>query len=281
MSSLPTHPGDQAAGIFQEVCASSLCRVLGQVSGEPFALTGCESVPPPEREEPDGVWARGTCSGAVTGEIGFYVSQQDAALLSVPLTGEAVEESAELPGNLRIALAGLFRRVAEEMSSALRAGIKQDVELRFQELAPLASPGEWRYSLQLQGTKTAPLTILAAADQAFVDSIAACQAVALDPEDLASKSPGAAPKEDNIELLLDIQLEATLRFGEREMLLGEILKLNPGSVVELNRRVNEPVELLVCGKVIAKGDVVVTDGNYGLRVTQIVSPADRMSSIRS
>jgi len=70
---------------------------------------------------------------------------------------------------------------------------------------------------------------------------------------------------------LDIELEATLRFGEREMLLREILNLNSGSVIELNRRVNEPVELLVCGKVVAKGEVVVLDGNYAFRVTQIAS----------
>jgi flagellar motor switch protein FliN/FliY len=79
---------------------------------------------------------------------------------------------------------------------------------------------------------------------------------------------------------LDIELEAALRFGEREMLLRDILNLNSGSIIELNRRVNEPVELLVCGKVVAKGDVVVLDGNYALRVTQIGSPADRMSSLR-
>jgi flagellar motor switch protein FliN/FliY len=94
-------------------------------------------------------------------------------------------------------------------------------------------------------------------------------------------TPSPVREKDNIGLFLDIELEATLRFGEREMLLREILSLNSGSVIELDRRVTEPVELLVRGKVVAKGDVVVLDGNYALRVTQIASPADRMSSLRN
>ena len=88
-----------------------------------------------------------------------------------------------------------------------------------------------------------------------------------------------ALENDNIGLFLDIELEATLRFGEREMLLNEILELNSGSVIELDRRLKDPVELLVRGKVVAKGDLVVVDGNYALRVTQIATPADRMSSL--
>ena len=63
------------------------------------------------------------------------------------------------------------------------------------------------------------------------------------------------------------------------MLLREILDLNSGSVIELDHRVNEPVELLVCGKVVAKGEVVVLGGNYALRVTQVGSPAERMSTL--
>lgn len=279
MSPLPTNVDEQVVRMFPEVCSASLCQVLGQVSGEQFTSAVIDLVPPPERGEQDGVWARCICSGTLTGEIGFFISKQDALRLSVSLTGEPADESVELPGTLRIALAGLFRRFAGEASTALRARSKQEVELSFQDLAPIASPAALEFSFQLQGAKTSSLAISAVADEAFAKSMAAWISTAPDGE-RRSTLGGKAQKEDNIGLLLDIQLEATLRFGEREMLLGEILKLNPGSVVELNRRINEPVELLVCGKVIAKGDVVVTDGNYGLRVTQIVSAADRMSSIR-
>jgi flagellar motor switch protein FliN/FliY len=68
----------------------------------------------------------------------------------------------------------------------------------------------------------------------------------------------------------------TVRFGQRQLTLREVLELTSGSVIELDRQVDEPVELLLDGKVIAKGEAVVVDGNYGLRITevpQLISPA--------
>jgi flagellar motor switch protein FliN len=75
--------------------------------------------------------------------------------------------------------------------------------------------------------------------------------------------------EGNLDLLLDVELEVMLRFGERTMLLREILDLGAGSVVELDRTIDEPVDLLLDGRVIARGEVVVVDGNYGLRVLEV------------
>jgi flagellar motor switch protein FliN/FliY len=85
----------------------------------------------------------------------------------------------------------------------------------------------------------------------------------------------------NLDLLLDVALEATLRFGQREMILREILELRPGSVVELNRRIQEPAELLVAGRVIARGEVVIVDGAYGLRITDITQPHQRLESVET
>ena len=68
---------------------------------------------------------------------------------------------------------------------------------------------------------------------------------------------------------MDVELKLALRFGSRRMLLQEILDLGTGAVVELDRRVQEPVELLLDGKLVARGEVVVVDGNYGLRVTEM------------
>jgi flagellar motor switch protein FliN/FliY len=79
---------------------------------------------------------------------------------------------------------------------------------------------------------------------------------------------------------MDVELDVTLRFGERQMPLHEILDLNAGSVVELDQNVQDPVELLVGGKVIAHGEVVIVDGSYGLRVAEIVSPMERLESLR-
>jgi flagellar motor switch protein FliN/FliY len=72
-----------------------------------------------------------------------------------------------------------------------------------------------------------------------------------------------------IELLLDVNLALTLRFGQRDLTLREILDLGAGSVIELDRQVEEPADLLLGDRVIARGQVVTVDGNYGIRITEL------------
>jgi flagellar motor switch protein FliN len=89
----------------------------------------------------------------------------------------------------------------------------------------------------------------------------------------AGLSPG-------IELLLDVELDAALRFGSRELPLAEILDLGPGDVVQLDRQVAEPVDLIVADKIVARGEVVLVNGYFGLRVTEVSAPRKRLESIR-
>ena len=76
----------------------------------------------------------------------------------------------------------------------------------------------------------------------------------------------------NLNLVLDVELNVSLRFGMKQLPLRDVLELGTGSVVELDRLVDEPVELYLDGKLIARGEAVVVDGNYGLRVTEISQP---------
>ncbi len=85
--------------------------------------------------------------------------------------------------------------------------------------------------------------------------------------------------QNNLEMLLEVELELSVSFGHTEMPLQEILKLASGSIVELDRSVTDPVDVLVNNCVIARGEVVVVDGNYGIRVTEIVSRKERIRSI--
>jgi flagellar motor switch protein FliN len=95
-------------------------------------------------------------------------------------------------------------------------------------------------------------------------------------ESITTASDEAAPREPvNLDLVLDVELNVTLRFGQRLLTLREVLELTSGSVIELDRQVDEPVELLLEGKVIARGEAVVIDGNYGLRVTDMPRPVSR------
>jgi len=68
---------------------------------------------------------------------------------------------------------------------------------------------------------------------------------------------------------MDVELDVTLRFGGKNMPLKEILDLGPGSVLELDREIQDPADLLLDGKLIARGEVVMVNGYYGLRVTEV------------
>jgi len=82
-----------------------------------------------------------------------------------------------------------------------------------------------------------------------------------------------------LDLLLDVQMEATIRFGERQLLLRDVLTAGPGFVIELDRELQEPADLLVAGRLIARGEVVVVNGNFGLRITELANSAQPSSLI--
>ncbi len=87
---------------------------------------------------------------------------------------------------------------------------------------------------------------------------------------------GEQPLPQNMELLKDVPLEVTVRLGKARMTINEILDLGEGSIVELDKLAGEPVDLHVNGKLIAKGEVVVIDENFGFRVKDIIKPMDRI-----
>jgi len=91
-------------------------------------------------------------------------------------------------------------------------------------------------------------------------------------------SAGAASGNTNLNLLMDVQMALTVELGRTKMYIKDILGLGEGSIIELDKLAGEPVDLLVNGKLIAKGEVVVIDENFGVRVTDIVSPQDRIKS---
>lgn len=107
-----------------------------------------------------------------------------------------------------------------------------------------------------------------------------------EPEEAGADSTEAAEPTEirrpgaNIDVVLDIGLEATVRLGRVEMPLGDVLALGPGSIIEVGHLVDEPVELLVNDKLIARGDIVVVEEKFGLRITEVISRAERIESLR-
>jgi flagellar motor switch protein FliN/FliY len=87
---------------------------------------------------------------------------------------------------------------------------------------------------------------------------------------------GAAPATSNLELLRDVELPVTLRFGSAQMSLRDLARLETGGVIKLDRALTDPVEVLVGGTVIARGEPIVVQGVYGIRISEIASRHERL-----
>ncbi len=101
---------------------------------------------------------------------------------------------------------------------------------------------------------------------------------------LVPESAPSAPKEkrekiSSMELLLDIPLEITAELGRTRMIINDLLQLGQGSVIELNKLAGEPLEILVNQKLIARGEVVVVNEKFGIRLTDVISPLERIKQL--
>lgn len=84
----------------------------------------------------------------------------------------------------------------------------------------------------------------------------------------------------NIGMLLDVKMQIKVRIGQKKMLLKDVIAMDIGSVIELNQLANDPLEILVGDKVIAKGEVVIIDGNFGVQITEIGTKKDRLEQLK-
>lgn len=90
----------------------------------------------------------------------------------------------------------------------------------------------------------------------------------------------SATGSSNLDLLLDVEVDASLRFGAREITIHELLETGPGDVLELDRNIYDPVDLIIGDKIVARGEVVLVNGNFGLRITEVVEPKKCLESVR-
>lgn len=118
--------------------------------------------------------------------------------------------------------------------------------------------------------------------QYFGNHAATSQPVNVQPASFASFQPYPLQESEakNLEMLMDIPLQVTVELGRTKRSVKEILELSSGSIIELDKLAGEPVDILVNNRLIAKGEVVVIDENFGVRVTDIVSQSDRLKKLR-
>ncbi len=124
-----------------------------------------------------------------------------------------------------------------------------------------------------------------AEDAATEEPTAETEATSVDTPDFPEMDGGSedkiySPLDPKLELLYDLQLPVSIELGRTNMLIRDILRLGRGSVIEFDKLVSEPVDVLINGKKVAEGEVVVIDKHFGIRITTLVDPADRLRSAR-
>ena len=99
------------------------------------------------------------------------------------------------------------------------------------------------------------------------------------PDELGGGNPGSDSGEVNLDLVLDIPVNVSLRVGSTEISIRDLVKLVEGSVIALDRDASEPMDVLVNGTLIAHGEIVVVDDRFGVRLTDVVSPLERIEKL--
>lgn len=219
--------------------------------------------------KPLGAGSFGFAATIAGDQRGRFAVMLDSAVLDMPLLGEGADQ--------RAGWEELLREVADAAAGELLA--KTGKKCRVEKFEASEVESKVSRSFQLKSGERGWAILVK-------DEVRAAQPTgkaAPPPQPAQTAAPSPVQSQGmsaGIELLLDVELEASLRFGCREMALGEILDLGPGDVVTLDRHVADPVDLIVGGKIVARGEVVLVNGNFGLRITEVAEPVKRLESIR-
>lgn len=246
------------ARAFAAAIASSMAEAVGRALGAPWPLAMMEGAEPPTRPGVP-IHFRLAVDGSVRGEcfVEFY-EPQVTALIGKILRRPPVDDEHEqvLAKILASATAGLKASLAGEYG---------ELNFRLDRVAGLAFGGMFVVPLSAAADPSGSPVLLY-----FDGQLLAALCPTAEANVSTANQAGFDPT--NLKLVMDVELNVSLRFGQRKLPLREVLELASGSVIELDRMVDEPVELLLDGKLIARGEAVIVDGNYGLRVTEIPQP---------
>jgi flagellar motor switch protein FliN/FliY len=187
------------------------------------------------------------------------------------------------PEDIRSTYLEIVNQSLSGVASAVSARAHKEVScVEGRAAPPSASPGAGAYAFEITlGEQPFPLLAVFAASIANVsDARAQPDAKPASPERApAAGKATATGSSGSMDLLLDVELPVSVSFGRAQLMLKDVIKLTTGSIVELNRALSEPVEVIVNNCVIARGEVVVVEGNYGIRIKQVISRQERLRTL--
>jgi flagellar motor switch protein FliN/FliY len=244
--------------------ADVFCKALGEVMSQTLASPWSVEISP--EDAPTSGDSSPLCfglspSGGLQGSAAFQLQLADARSLGQKLLKEPADASSELNAEHKQAIESLLRKVAEQTAAALKPEFGE-VGLQLSSSEAPSWPG-----ITVVLTASAGPAGTVSVQVRFSNELVEALPVPAAPVAPPVEAPLVV--DSNLDLLLGVDLSLTLRFGQRTLTLREILDLSSGSVIELDRRVSEPADLLLGDKLIARGEVVIVDSNYGLRITEV------------
>jgi flagellar motor switch protein FliN len=262
MTSLSENTPEQVRDYIR-LWAESMGTVLGQIAAASFPVQNTAERQPGTPAAHD-VQLIATAAGAARGELSLRIPESSALALAKLFTG-AVPAGSEITAEESSAIEELLRQVAGHIVTSagpLFPDLSLSVALRE---SPTWSPAA---SGWFESGPGAPCEVALEwqMSAALHTSLSQLRAVPRASGERGSEKPAS---NGAIDLFMDLQLDVALRFGGRNVLLKDVLELGPGSVLELDREIHDDADLLLDGKLIAHGEVVVVNGNFGLRVTQV------------
>ena len=250
-----------------------LQNVLSQVSGTASgksAVFEISSQPLPAADSD--VWYMVVAGGAVRGEMTLRLPAASGTCLAQKFLGEA-EPAVEgitveniTPENKQ-ALEELLRQIAGLAATALASTAGGEVQLHLSASTAPSWSSDAIVCLQTRNEAGTAITVEIRISPALAAELQ--PRVQPTPAGQTSAQP-SPPSSSSYGRLMDVGLDVKLRFGTRRMLLRDVLALSAGVVVELDNTLHSPVDMLLDGRLIAQGEVVVVDGKYGLRITDVV-----------
>ena len=147
---------------------------------------------------------------------------------------------------------------------------------------PVDPPGDAAWASLHLTLGEAAATLAIGFDVELLEALTVTPAAEPEPEATPESPSAAGPplgKSKTFDLLLEVELPVSVSFGRAQVPLKNVLKLTTGSIIELNRSITEPVEVIVNNCVIARGEVVVVEGNFGVRIQQVISRAERLRTL--
>jgi flagellar motor switch protein FliN len=280
---MPQQDGSASRSWLADEWATQLTNVLTAVTGEAPAVVYAAHELPAAEIDPNQTeliwWNQPFSSGSdATACVGAPTKSWEE-IGNRALKSAGVDDGD--PATIRSTYLEIIGQALSGLAAVLSECAHREISCLEGQTAPPPSLAGWKaYSFEITlGQQVFPLLAL------FSTSIEDLKETAAETSQLKALTPVSKPaseeigKPHSIDLLLDVELPVSVSFGRAQLPLKDVIKLATGSIIELNRSVSEPVEVIVNNCVIARGEVVVVEGNFGVRIRQVISRQERLRTL--